>query len=300
MREMLYKDADKYYLPCALRIQNPDFTVRIVCSRIIYTEDEYLRTEQHIHDFCEMHYVTEGQTEIRTEVGRFNVGKGSFIIYAPFIRHRNVSVARGTVKYGFAFYIDNVSPKYEHVRSKLISEGAGVYTGGNRSDLLISLMRSYMEQGVPVDNEILLKLMEFFLINIFEQIKDTNLRPAANESLKMRVIERDSYQPVILNMKKYISLNADRTITVEEVSKAVGFCPRHLNRIARKYSGCGVKDIITDARKEYIERLLSDRTLSLSSVARLSGFTKSSTMSVFYKRITGLSPTEYRKSALKR
>ena len=289
-------DAKRLWLPTAWRIQNYHFAVRIICSRMIYTESEYFYTRPHTHDFFEVQYITEGVAEFETGVNHFTLNKGMLIVYAPETVHRNVSVSSGTVKFGFAFYLDRVSAELEAVYQKMEVLKSSVWVGGPRMALLIALIQEYFSSpnGLLYD-EIFLRLTEFFLISLFECIGGEDCPNDSSQiafQIKKQAESMDS--SIIQKIKKYISLNADHGVTITEIAKSVGFCSKHLNRIVRRELNCNVKDLITEARIAYIRQLLKDRYQTLEGVAIQSGFTSSSTMSVYFKRMTGETPTAYR------
>ncbi len=289
-------DAKDLWLPTSWRVQNTFFSSRIVCSRIIYTEKEYFYTRRHTHDFFEVQYITEGNAVIETEVDSYSIGAGDFILCAPEVTHRNVSVAQGTVKFGFAFYLDRVSPEFEQIRNQMIESKSVALNGGTRMAALITLIQQYLsDAGGLLYDAIVLHLMEIFLIGIFDCVSGEK-RPVIPSQLALQVkTSPDSAEAtVIQKVKRFISLNADHGMTVEEVARAVGFCSRHLNRIVRQALNCGVKEIIMNARVEYIRRLLEDRHQTLERAAIQSGFTNAGAMNLFFKRATGETPTEYR------
>ncbi len=289
-------DAKNLWLPTSWRVQNTFFSSRIVCSRIIYTEEEYFYTRRHTHDFFEVQYITEGKSVIETEIDSYSVGAGDFILCAPEVTHRNVSVEQGTVKFGFAFYLDRISPEFETIRDQMIQSKSVILNGGKRMKALIALIQQYLsDAGGLLHDSVVLHLMEVFLIGIFDCVSGEN-RPDISSRLALYVkAKSDSAETtVIQKVKRFISLNADHGMTVEEVAKSVGFCSRHLNRIVRQELNCGVKEIIMNARVEYIRRLLEDRHQSLDRAAIQSGFTNAGAMNLFFKRATGETPTEYR------
>lgn len=289
-------EANDFWFPTAWRVQNAFFSSRIVCSRIIYTENEFLYTRRHTHDFFEVQYITEGEAVIETELDSYSIGAGEFILYAPNVTHRNVSVKKGTVKFGFAFYLDSISPELEVLRDKMIKSRSAVLNGGKRMAALITLIQQYLTDiGGLLYDAAVLRLSEIFLIDIFRCVGGDNCPDIPFRiEIPEKIWTNTEKETIVKKMKRYISLNADHSITVEEVAKSVGFCSRHLSRIVCRELGVGVKELIVNARVEYIRRLLEDRHQTLEMVAMQSGFTNTGAMNLFYKRATGETPTSYR------
>jgi AraC family transcriptional regulator len=71
--------------------------------------------------------------------------------------------------------------------------------------------------------------------------------------------------------------------------------PAHLARTFRRYFGCSVGDYIRRRRIEFAGRQLATSDLSLVEVALNSGFADQSHFCKLFKRVTGLTPGEYRR-----
>ncbi len=278
-------------LPYVLSVSNDDFSIRIVCSRVMHTGEEDMRTRRHLHDFFEMIYVISGEMSVSVGEKTYNIGERSYIIYPPGLEHQNLHISPGTARYGFSFEIDNLSEKYGISADKL-NNFLGVWCATERINLLICLICCYLDDGMAVDDTVLVTLMELLFRNLFEQITVGERETVTDTSV---IRQDDTNQSIISNMNRYIMFHIEENITVHEVARAVGFSPQHLNRLLKKYCNCSVKEVIDEAKCKQIEQLLCQENISLTEIAEQLGFTKLSTMTIFYKRMTGKSPIEFRK-----
>lgn len=73
--------------------------------------------------------------------------------------------------------------------------------------------------------------------------------------------------------------------------------PQYLNRVVRRVSGKSVSDTINRMLMGEIIKLLDDNKLSIQEIADQLCFADQATMSKFFKRQKGLSPTAYRSKA---
>jgi AraC family transcriptional regulator len=81
---------------------------------------------------------------------------------------------------------------------------------------------------------------------------------------------------------------------------AVGVHPVHLVRVFRKFQHCTVGEYIRQLRIDYArERMLSSND-PLIEIALSSGFADHTHFSRSFKRVTGMTPSEFRKIAHRR
>jgi AraC family transcriptional regulator len=83
-------------------------------------------------------------------------------------------------------------------------------------------------------------------------------------------------------------------ITISGVASRVQVHPVHLATTFRHKFGEGIVDYIRARRIEFASRLLTDSTEPLASIALAAGFCDQSHFSRIFKRVTGLTPAEYR------
>lgn len=98
----------------------------------------------------------------------------------------------------------------------------------------------------------------------------------------------------------YINLHISENIKVSEIADYFGYNKKYLPSFFRKHSGITVKQYILQTKMEYAKAELSDTNHSISQVAYNIGFNDVHNFSIAFKKITGLSPSDYRNSYSKR
>ncbi len=86
--------------------------------------------------------------------------------------------------------------------------------------------------------------------------------------------------------------------TVETVASMLGTSPRTLQRNLRSEGTC-FRRVLDDMRREMSEACLRDRKLSVSDVAFLGGYRDTASFHRAFKRWTGMSPSQYRKTRVR-
>lgn len=81
---------------------------------------------------------------------------------------------------------------------------------------------------------------------------------------------------------------------VQHYARLLGVTPTHLSRVCRKIAGVPALDILTDRRHFEARRLLKDSRMSVSDVARQSGFASAQYFTRAFRARAGKSPSEFR------
>ena len=83
-------------------------------------------------------------------------------------------------------------------------------------------------------------------------------------------------------------------LTLEQIASAAGVHPVYLAREFRRFNGCTIGEYIRRLRVERARRLLSSSDESLATIAAGAGFSDQSHFSRTFKRLTGMTPAQYR------
>ncbi len=85
-------------------------------------------------------------------------------------------------------------------------------------------------------------------------------------------------------------------ITIQQVAKKLGMSTRSMQRSLCE-KGTNFAQILKETRSELAKQYVKDKTLELTEIAFLLGFSELSTFSRSFKKIHGISPNQYRKEA---
>ena len=110
-------------------------------------------------------------------------------------------------------------------------------------------------------------------------------------------LSQQSYQYKLLGKaKEYIGNNlSDSQLRLENIASEVHVTPSHLSRIFKRSEGINVSDYITQKRIERATRLLRSTSEPISFVSDQVGYASPYYFSACFKKITGLTPSEYRR-----
>ncbi len=128
--------------------------------------------------------------------------------------------------------------------------------------------------------------------NIFKQAMEDVL----NFALEYRnSTDTGPYNEIILRAKKYIEENyADQNTTLTTVASEVCLSPNHFSTIFSQKCKTTFIEYLTSIRIENAKRLLRDTEMKGYDIAYECGFSDPHYFSYIFKKITGLSPREYK------
>lgn len=95
----------------------------------------------------------------------------------------------------------------------------------------------------------------------------------------------------------YIAASLHQKLTLEMLAEKTGYSPAMLIQKFKYYTGSTPMQYITGLRMDRAKSLLLDRRKTLREVAAACGFANEFYLSTVFRRCTGLSPSEYRRSS---
>ena len=96
--------------------------------------------------------------------------------------------------------------------------------------------------------------------------------------------------------REMIETHYAEDLSLGEVARGFGITPEYLSSIFRKSTGRNFKEYLTDIRIENACRLLQQREMKVSDVARLAGFDKADYFGKVFKNRMHMTPGQYQKS----
>lgn len=124
-----------------------------------------------------------------------------------------------------------------------------------------------------------------------------------NDLLYQIVREKSSFlhenqpsDPGILESIRYMNENAFKELHVESIAEIVGFSRSQFTRKFQKQVGVSPSQYITDLRIQKISKLLMETDYPLEQIAELCGYKNAFYLSRVFTKVTGMNPSQYRKT----
>jgi Response regulator containing CheY-like receiver domain and AraC-type DNA-binding domain len=102
--------------------------------------------------------------------------------------------------------------------------------------------------------------------------------------------------PIIIKACTIIHDSLSQEISLEEISRRVEISPFYFSKLFKEETGENFIDYITMARMQMAKDLLRDQSRSIKEISAEAGYSDPNYFSKLFKKIVGLTPTEYRES----
>lgn len=259
---------------------------------------------------------TDQKLTIQSSVG---ISSGEISIYF-------VQVARDVFRCVIAWYCLSLVRKYLHATHVSALAGSVFHSGAwllvlgagflliNAITALIALcLLIYVKFGVDLPfatlgltNNYLVFVYFAAIIVVYSRggLPVHELRPiseAVSSSSKMKPVNPMHVQALDEVMNKNRAYK-DADLTLEALAEQVGVSPRTLSSIINMYHGCHFFEYINRHRIVDAKKLLEDPVYSKLSVLEImheAGFSSKATFNGFFKKIEGVTPSEYRRSFIR-
>jgi AraC-like DNA-binding protein len=96
--------------------------------------------------------------------------------------------------------------------------------------------------------------------------------------------------------KAFMNRNLSHPISLGQISRHVGVCPHHLIRVFRRRNATSPMQYLRQLRVNKAKRLLHEPALNISQVGQAVGYDVLPHFSRMFKRATGMSPRQFRRS----
>lgn len=107
--------------------------------------------------------------------------------------------------------------------------------------------------------------------------------------------ESSSVQRKVSDIVRYVNLHFGEPLELEELSLRFYISKSYLSRMFKQVTGFGFAEYVNLTRVKEAERLLRETNYSITHVSELSGFDNFSHFGKMFKRLTGVTPREYRR-----
>jgi len=256
-----YKDIGNYLTVFGCGVQHP-------VLRRYHSLHKTGRLEYHLL------YIESGTARLYYEGNAYQLSKGQFNIYPPG-HPQEYLLEKGTVSYWVHFH--------GTYAEKMLSDcglTGGVYTAedpveaGKLISQLLHVMKSFGSTSDLQKNALFLSIL-----CALTQKTETASIP-------------DSVWPAVRYLQKFYNKNP----STEILADICNLSRSHFLYLFKEFVGTTPHQYLLSIRIEQAKRLLSDSTFSVSDISSMVGFEDSFYFSRIFKKITGVTPREYRKN----
>lgn len=287
---------------------------------VIYTEEDFIdegkeirvgkflehrKLNMHAHEFWELSYVNEGKGAHYFEDGtKSPIKPDEFLFTSPGMSHCIVSpanmrddwvrVTNLLIRHEFFNDLKKDLLKTDAVKDYklinminsdepfclLLNDEYGIISGYLRA--VEHEYKFYSKtSGIMIKNAILNIII--YIIRLYE-----------GEIREKKVI--DANENAINDLIGFVQANFGSNLTLDYLAAYMHLSPAYLSRYFKKHTGVKLSDFIVGTRMDYAKKLLASGSVSIQDISVKCGYNDLSVFQKAFKKHTGMSAGEYRKS----
>lgn len=244
----------------------------------------YSRT---LHEY-ELMIVDKGILYIADEHGKYEVKQGEYILMPPCGHQYGWHPSSCSFYWLHFDFNKQCRPEKEYFRlpkQARIPDFSGIQT---------YLSQIYHNEQFYSDTTQSSFLVSALLLEIYNQLYHTD---RSHSDLKGSDGVSLQKTDLCKKIKNYIYWNRAHYIKISEIAEYMRYSGKYLSSVFVSVTGKKLKYYIDEQHMEAAKELLSGSQNTISEIAFQLGYTDSHNFSRIFKRITGMSPSEYRISA---
>ena len=222
---------------------------------------------KHSHIYWEINITTYGKSTFLSELGKFELEMGDIVIIPPDVSH---SLSSNTGWQDYSFYVDKMDLNSNEI---CILKGKELEV----FDISKRLFESFKKEKNGIDASFKEK-SKFFLRHI------------------MNIVSVEKNEPLSFKVREYININFfDYSLNEEVIAKYFEYNGNYIRRKFKEAYGLTPLQYLSEVRISQAKNLLRfSKNYSIGKIAFEIGFDDQLYFSRFFKKHTGLSPSEYR------
>ncbi len=254
------------------------------------------------HDFWEFLCVDKGEVEVCADERKHTLKRGQIIFHKPNEFHSvqaNGKIAPNLVVISFRCQ----SPCMKKMENLITS------IGENERTLLAKIIHEAKQciatplddpytqkmerkSAAPFGSEQIIKLhLELLILSLIRQL-ESGKHPAPT----VKSVKKKNDALLYARVTSYLSEHVCEQLTIEEICKANLVGRSRLQKLFREENQCGVIDYFSHLKIESAKQMIRENQENFTEISNYLGYTSIHYFSRQFKKITGMSPSEYASS----
>lgn len=251
------------------------------------------------HDFWEMVYVDKGQVEICRDGEKITLSQGEIVFHKPnefhSIRALNSApnffvisfVCHSPAMVYFQRFHTYLDKKLKPFIASIITEAERVFEIPKNAPFLRQLQK---KENFSIGGEQLIKtyleqLLIFLMRNITQE-RENSVFPS-KESMETHIVA---------SVKKFIHNKLYENFHINELCATVGYSKSYLSKLFREQTGETITSYAVKAKINKAKQLIQEQYMNFAQISDLLNFDNPQYFSKVFKRVTGVTPTEFKNS----
>ena len=262
-----------------------------------YELDENFIFEGETHDFWEMVYVDKGKVIVKRDDEEILLNQGDVIFHKPNEFHA-IKAYESHPNFFVMSFSSTSAPircleKYHTKLDKMLKPYISAIIKEAEATFVIpkndtSLKKLVLKDDAIIGGEQLIKsYLEQLLILLVRNVTAIG---------KVSVFQsKDTMENnLISSIKEYLEASFERRVQISDVCKKFGYSKSYLSKIFHEQTGDTIANYSNQVKIREAKRLIRENNLNLSEISDRLAFDNPQYFSRVFRRITGMSPTEFK------
>ncbi len=251
------------------------------CGKFKSPTREWQHMTRPLPDY-ELFLVTDGILYIADAHHKYTVSKGEYLFMAPTMKQYGFAPSECSF-YWFHF---NVTNRNENSQNQIVFPQQSKIPNIERIIILINQLQDADRRYHHIYTADM--LATGILLELRNQLDTIQNRNSLSSKYQL-------YQAIL----DYINWNNLDRISVTELADYFGYHEKYLSSFFKSMAGISLKQYLLQGKMEHAKAELMDTNKTISQIAFSIGYPDSHNFSHAFKKVTGLTPTEYRISCIK-
>lgn len=281
----------------------PLFSVEKLVTVYYFEFPKHFHFPPETHDFWELHYVDKGSAVSIAEDEEILLGQGDILFHKPMAKHQLISAGDTAPNVCVISFV--LKPKelsfLERKKLHLTAEERGVIKRFlAEAEATFSLSTDPAVQALFVRDEIPLGASHMMKLCL-EELLLLLLRDHAPPPLKRPKLRLDdSYDDALVSeMVRYMREHIGEDVTIKDLCHRFSYGKTYLCARFSAATGKGINRYFTELKITAAKEIIREKSVSgelFARIAEMLGFSSPSYFYATFRRITGMTPTEYSRS----
>lgn len=251
-----------------------------------------------VHDFWELVYADKKNLFITAGAQEIELQAGQMYLHKPNEFH-NIRCDGKRAANSVIVSFDCSAPELHNISGKVITLGEkerallGTVVKEATSAFSTPLGNPYtnvmeLSQGGGFGGQQMIRLsIEQLLIRLIR--KHINMAP----------VKINKSNDLLAQITDYLSANVEKRLEFKDIIAQFNLSASVVKKIFRQQMGCGVMDYFTRLKVDKAKELIREENYTFTEISEKLGFNTSQYFTTVFKRVSGMTPSEYAKVAIR-
>jgi len=263
-----------------------------VAGKFTPPNSEWMHLTRRLYDF-ELFVVTEGTLYIADEETEYVIEKGHYLLMPPTYKQHGYRSGLCTfywMHFAPTTPYDVMDSEGQEVEHDSVSMAIPLYGKLQSVERMVILMKQLQDS----DKRYGMRCLNNYITSaILSEL-------SAQSFIDRKYNNSDSSPQLYNDIVEYISLNICSDLKVTDIADYFGYNEKYLTTYFKKWSKISMKQFMIQVKMEHAKAELGETNHSISQIGYNIGYSDPHNFTNAFKKVTGLTPRDYRDSYSKR